>query len=240
MSDDLHQLTGAYAADALDDAERAAFVSHLRHCASCADEAHELHATTSRLAALTDEIPPPRVKTDLMARLDGVRQLPPVVSPIARAPRRSAKPAVRLALVAAAVALMTTLGATWTALQFRDDARRQEALTQVLAAPDARTVAGTGAWAGSKVVVSRTRGEAVLLATGIPAPAEGKTYEAWFIDEGAPPRPAGTFEPGDDGVRRIVDGDLGRASVVAITVEPDGGSTAPTSDPVAVFTLPQA
>ena len=57
MSDraDLHTLTGAYAADALDPVERDAFERHLQECADCRQEVAELRATTARLAGASYE-----------------------------------------------------------------------------------------------------------------------------------------------------------------------------------------
>ena len=42
MSPDLHHLSGAYAVDALDDAERTSFEQHLAGCADCRAEVAEL------------------------------------------------------------------------------------------------------------------------------------------------------------------------------------------------------
>ena len=41
MNDDIHSLVGAYAVDALDDAERARFEQHLAACAECRAEVDE-------------------------------------------------------------------------------------------------------------------------------------------------------------------------------------------------------
>ena len=46
---DIHSLSGAYALDAVDDLERAAFERHLRECEACALEVGELRETVSRL-----------------------------------------------------------------------------------------------------------------------------------------------------------------------------------------------
>jgi anti-sigma-K factor RskA len=53
----------------------------------------------------------------------------------------------------------------------------------------------------------------------------------WVIDDGNPVS-AGLFAP-DDGTLAIpVDGRVGEGSVVAVTVEDDGGATAPSGEPV--------
>jgi anti-sigma factor RsiW len=59
MSPDLHHLSGAYAVDALDDAERTSFEQHLAVCADCRAEVAELSATSHSLASLAEATPPP-------------------------------------------------------------------------------------------------------------------------------------------------------------------------------------
>ncbi len=79
MTHDLHVLTGAYAAGALDDVERRAFEQHLAECPACAEETRELQETTARLGAASAVAPRPQLKADVLARIDTVRQLPPPV-----------------------------------------------------------------------------------------------------------------------------------------------------------------
>ena len=72
-------------------------------------------------------------------------------------------------------------------------------------------------------------GQAVLALAVPPAPAS-KTYEAWVIRAGKA-TPAGLFSgrPGTSIVK--VSKPVGAGSVVAVTVEPSGGSPQPTSKP---------
>ena len=61
------------------------------------------------------------------------------------------------------------------------------------------------------------------------------TYELWYIDDSGA-TPAGTFDPARDGDAFVVlDGEFAPGLVVGITVEPAGGSPAPTTEPIAVF-----
>jgi anti-sigma-K factor RskA len=47
------------------------------------------------------------------------------------------------------------------------------------------------------------------------------------------PEPAGIFEPDDAGVAAApIEGSIEDADAVAVTVEPSGGSSSPTSDPL--------
>ena len=61
----------------------------------------------------------------------------------------------------------------------------------------------------------------------------GKTYEAWVIRGKQAPKPAGLFRGGGTTFLPI-DGKVRKGSVVAVTVEPAGGSDAPTTKPFAV------
>jgi anti-sigma-K factor RskA len=73
---------------------------------------------------------------------------------------------------------------------------------------------------------------AVLVAEDLPSPPEGETYEAWILREDVP-EPAGLFEPNDTGAAAApLEGSIEGADAVAVTVEPSGGSSSPTSDPL--------
>ena len=78
MSPDLHHLSGAYAVDALDDAERTAFEQHLAVCADCRAEVAELSATAQSLTALTEATPPPSLRASVLSGITRVRPLPPL------------------------------------------------------------------------------------------------------------------------------------------------------------------
>jgi anti-sigma-K factor RskA len=79
MNDDIHSLVGAYAVDAVDDAERARFEEHLATCAGCRDEVESLRGTAAHLAASTDTAPPASLKASLLRDIRSVRPLPPLV-----------------------------------------------------------------------------------------------------------------------------------------------------------------
>ncbi len=246
MSPDIHVLTGAYAADALDDDERDMFEQHLAVCDACAREVAELQATTARLAAGVAQEPPSGMKDAVMARIDEVRQDPP---PVSREPvRRPSRPwATRIVAAAAAVLLLAVVGlaATVARLDGRLDALQDhdQQVAQVLAAPDADVVGGTSNAvvprdATARAVVSRRLGQAVFLASSLPPAGDERTYELWLIGaDGA--APAGLFDAGADGqVTQVLSGDLRTAVAIGVTLEPAGGSSQPTSDPIIVLDLP--
>lgn len=71
-----------------------------------------------------------------------------------------------------------------------------------------------------------------VVASSLPALADGETYQLWYIGaEG--PTSAGTFSSADDGQTvRVLDGEMHSGDTVGITVEPAGGSDEPTSTPI--------
>ena len=82
----------------------------------------------------------------------------------------------------------------------------------------------------ARVVWNPDTREAVLLAAGLQQAPEGKVYEAWVIAGGAPV-PAGTFQADANGkaVLRLPMVDETRSvKTFAVTIEPAGGTAAPT------------
>lgn len=165
----------------------------------------------------------------------------PTVVPLRRrAPARWAASVVAAAAILAAAAFG---GLWWQERQDADDAANQaNQLTRLLGAADVRTVPGVSKrhdQAGT-IVMSRSQHRAVFVASDLPDLPDDKVYEAWTIQGSAAPEPAGTFSP--ERAQAIVA--LPKASfeadTMAITVEPEGGSDAPTSDPVVTFTIPSS
>ena len=72
---DIHKLSGAYALDAVDDIERAAFERHLVECEDCRDEVASLRETTALLAESAAVTPPPSLRDSVLAGISQVRPL---------------------------------------------------------------------------------------------------------------------------------------------------------------------
>lgn len=71
MTEDLHALTGVYALDALPEGERAEFEAHLAGCATCRREVEDLRAVGADLAVLTEQAPPPSLRSRVLQSVAG-------------------------------------------------------------------------------------------------------------------------------------------------------------------------
>src|SRR5579871_1305450 len=105
MEDDdrAHDLTAAYALDALDPEEREAFEAHLAQCERCRDEVAELSsAASSRAFGLEPVEPPPALRGRI---LDAARAERPNVVPLRPRGTRTLTAVAAVAAVAACVAV---------------------------------------------------------------------------------------------------------------------------------------
>lgn len=230
MEAGIHELTAAYALDALDVSDRVAYEAHLEGCEACREELASFWETTEALAVATaGPAPPPELRGRI---LDVARAERQTVVPFATRRSRwtpvlgvaaAAAAAVAVGLGLYAVSLSNDLDATRTALADTQQAQ------SILADPSSQSVALE---AGEGELVVGSDGDAVLVLDMVEPAPEGKTYEVWIV-EGDAPRPAGLF-PGENGQDVVlVDGTVEPGNVVAVTVEDAGGVDAPTTQPVA-------
>jgi anti-sigma-K factor RskA len=217
----IHELSAAYALDALEPSEEREFEQHLRTCEHCREEVASLQAAAASLGfGVESPEPPPALRGRILERVQAERG---VVVPFRR-PRLVLGAVSGLAAAAAAVAIGLGI---WAASLSNDLDSTRDALA-VLADPAARSVDLQGA--DGRLVVA-PEGEAALVVRNLdPAPA-GRTYEAWVI-EGKTPRRAGLFEGGERRNLVLLDRKVPQDAVVAVTLEQDGGVDAPTGRPL--------
>ena len=217
----IHELSAAYALDALEPSEEREFEQHLRTCEHCREEVASFHAAASSLGfAVESPEPPPALRGRILERVKAERG---VVLPFRR--RRLALGAVA-GIAAAAAAVAIALG-IWAA-SLSSDLDSTRAALAVLADPAARSIDLQGA--DGRLVVA-PEGKAALVVRNLDRAPAGRTYEAWVI-EGNTPKRAGLFEGG--GLRELVllNRKVPADAVVAVTVEDEGGVDAPTGKPV--------
>ncbi|WP_313410096.1 anti-sigma factor [Aeromicrobium sp.] len=230
---DVHALSGAYALDAVTDAERESFERHMAGCEPCQAEVASLRETVAALSELTVEEPPRSLRDSVLASIGEVRQLPP--TPPAREKRRRFDPRL---LVAAAAAVVLLAGGIGTAITqpWKDDTSGQvlTAADRVLQDPKAQRVTQTfDDGASATVVRSAAEGRAVIVTHDMPAAPKGHSYVIWLQQGDAMVR-AGTMPQGPDNTL-LLDGDARTASAAGVTVEDDPETDEPTSDPIALF-----
>jgi anti-sigma-K factor RskA len=239
----LHQLTGAYAADALTGAELAQFEKHLGQCPSCAEEVRGLRETAARLGLATATVPPPAMRQQVLRAANRTRQLPPSGRrPLAGLPRRRARlrrplTAVAVTAMAAAVVVLAFLQAG-TQHRLEQAQSANQAVAAVLAAPGARIVtSGTAVGGTVTAVVSARDHEAVVTAAGMPAPPASRVYQLWLISvSGA--RSAGLMPASSAGsTPPVLTTDIQPGDHLGITIEPAGGSVRPTTAPVVLLSV---
>ena len=242
MAEDLHVLTGSYALDALPDLERAEFERHLPHCPSCDAEVRGLRETAARLAMTRALQPPPGMEQRVLASTYRTRQLPPLavdhqrraqVSRLFAGQRGRIPRRVAAFAAAASVAAAVALGVTQVSTQHQLESARASdaAISRVVTAPDARIeTTGTRAGGSVTVVASAALREAVVTATGMVSPPPGRVYQVWVMSPSGA-RSAGLMAGSSTLLASaVVPGDR-----IGITVEPSGGTSKPTTTPVAVL-----
>jgi anti-sigma-K factor RskA len=225
--EEVRELLAAYVLGAVDPDEDRVVTAHLRSCDECAAAVERLSAGAQTLGAATpEEAPPQGFAERVMAQARGENVVP--IGP-ARTGRRSLAPvlAVAAAVVVAAIAGGMLL---WGP---RDD---REVAADVLRRTDGVALEGKG---GEARMVPEDGG-LLFAAEGLEDLPQGRTYQLWLIDcpddAGALGPCAtislGTFEPKDGTAVVDIDRGMGGAEQAAVTVEPEGGSQRPTSDPV--------
>jgi anti-sigma-K factor RskA len=234
VSADIHGLSGAYAVDAVSDDERAAFEAHLAECDECRAEVASLREAAAGLAPLSDTAPPPQLRDAVLQGISGVRPLPPAETNVVPLASRRRRTVAWVAAAAAAVALIVG-GIAWNASR----TGTQPTLTateQVLRAGDAQRYEKSFDGARATIVRSPSLHKAVIVADNLPSPPAGKDYQLWLALPGQGLVSAGLMpHGGEPTVTMLLEGDASQATGAGITVEPAGGSTKPTTPPLALF-----
>lgn len=241
---DLHGLTGAFALDALTGLELDRFEHHLDRCAPCENEVRGFRETATRLGLAVAASPPPELRERVLTLASVTRQLPPEVrgepSPQRRPARSPWLPRVAAAVAAAAVAAAVALGVVQSSTQRQLNQAQAEnrSVAAVLAAPDARlAVHRTTAGGVATVVASPSRHAMIISTSGLPALAGGKVYELWFVSDGTARRAGLLPAPAAGRTAPLLASGLAAGDSVALTVEPAGGTSHPTTTPIVVMAL---
>jgi anti-sigma-K factor RskA len=233
---DADVLAAALSVGSLDHGDQSDLQQHLAGCADCPRIAGEYMAAAARLPLGLEPLqPPPELRSRLMravyaeAEQAGRRAQAAQTAPWWRrlwAALPSSRGFTVLAGVAAA-AVVALAAWTLTTRQNAPPATVSVALRATQGAPNA----------SGQLVYDRGAHQAVLTAVGLPDPAtiagHKAVYEVWVIRTDGVAVPAAYLEQGPDGTwSAALHADMATCKAVAATVEPPGGSRAPTSAPV--------
>jgi anti-sigma-K factor RskA len=151
-------------------------------------------------------------------------------------PRTASQSRWRVALLAAAAAIVVALAAFGAGIALRPS-HTPTVAEQIMAAPDVRTTSSPVAGGTATVLFSRDMNAGVLVMNNVPPPSQGTVYQMWLIgDKG--PRSAGTMNTAAVAPSTTaVLSNLGNSSALAFTVEPGDGSPQPTGKIFAKLSL---
>ena len=212
---------------------------HLRAgCAHCEAKVREADALMAAFATTVDIIQPPAHLRERV--LSSVRP-----SPVPKRENRMAAVYALAGLCAALLAVCVWLGTTTSDLKSRlSDVAQQrnalEAALKSLSRSGTRTIQfGKANQPQGKVFVNPSGG-LVFVASRLPQLARDRTFQLWLVPPAGAPKSAGLFRSDENGSSVTVSNvaiDPATTKAVAVSVEPNSGSSAPTTTPIIVAGL---
>ncbi|MFB3906378.1 MAG: anti-sigma factor domain-containing protein [Acidobacteriota bacterium] len=233
-----------YLLEQLENPKRQEFESHLAHCSECRGELTELRETVFSLPlSVPLSAPPTRLKDQILAQATQER----------RPARASFGGYGWRAWAIAASVLLAVLGFfTWRIWQsnsvikqqlsgLQEENRRLRESSQglrdrvdLLTHPDTRflKMAGLEEYRGASgsAFLEPTQRTAVAFLHDLPPVTGQQDLQMWVIQNGRPPIPSQTFKPAGQTteISFSVPIDVSQVAVLAVTIEPVGGSPQPT------------
>jgi anti-sigma factor RsiW len=234
MSTETHvlELLPAYALDCLDEAETVIVAEHLATCSSCQAEFQAYQAVTDRLGLMAPEAEPsPELKTRLLARLASTQ---PAAAPALSSGRSwwswlKVGDRTGLAWGIISLSLILLLGISnlllWQRLNSLETMNRAGGMR---AAPLLGT--GPAPAANGFIIIGADGQNGALIVDKLPPLQPEQQYQLWLIKDGQ--RTSGAVfsvdETGYDGSRIRAPLSLFEYSDFEVSIEPAGGSPAPT------------
>ena len=218
----LHDLTAAYALDALDADEVNEYEEHLATCERCRAELALLGGAAGALAfAVESPAPAAELRTRI---LDAARAERPNVTPLRGRWDRVTPVVAAVAAMAAVAAIGLGIWAASLSHSLNNERSARERAERVLADPAAARLRVSGK-SGGTLVVARD-GEAALIVSRLDHAPAGSVYEAWVIHDNKPLR-AATFRGGASKNLVFLDRRVPANSLVAVTLERTPGASTP-------------
>jgi len=148
------------------------------------------------------------------------------------------RPVGILAASAAAAALFVGGGAVLGQLTEPAQQQQQQAsgIEEIYAASDfQRAVTDVSTGGTATLVWSNELERSAVVLDGLTSLPGDQTYELWYINESGA-TPAGTFGVSSSApVTHVLDGTMRPGDTIGITIEPQGGSESPTTEPIAAI-----
>jgi anti-sigma-K factor RskA len=233
------ELKDAFVLGALPEEERRELEEYLAAHPERQAEIDELGAVAGLLAlSPREQEPSPELRRSIMDVVEAEAERPRARSGSVLAGMRRFLSIRNLALGAAALLVIGLF--SWN-MVLQGEMRDLQSQVQGLQASegDSRMVAlegsGPARQASAEVMILGDH-RAVLMAEDMPPVPEDKTFQIWVIEKDVP-RPSGVFEVGEDQVAVVVENRVEGADAIAVTVEPEGGSPQPTTEPMLVAKL---
>jgi len=248
-------LATGHALNALSDADERAYQEALASNPPWDEHVRRATDAVAALSAVVEPVePPPSVRDALMARIADLPQrvddVPPrqddedyaaagpalVDEEMPTPPRRPVRGRRRWFTLAASIVAVLVLAFGAVSIgQYLTRPAAVVALEQIENAPDAESASVSMPDGGTATAHwSASTGQSVLVTDGMPELPDDQTYELWFV-RGETPIAAGIFDTDAEGrATAMLDGQFRSGDIIAVTVEPAGGSPdgTPSSAPV--------
>jgi anti-sigma-K factor RskA len=228
MSDHLdnRDQIAAYALGALDPAEKLEAERHLAGCDECREYLEWLDPAVDLLPASVEPLtPPPALKRSLMSAVEDEIKAERHAEKARKRSERGLWGTIWRPVTAGVLSVVLIAGATVGWLLRGDDPESQFF--------EAESLAQVGPEMEASLEIQG--GEGTLHVVKLPGLPAEKDYQAWIQRDGEM-KPSSTFDVREDGEVQI-EGSLEGADGVYLTREPEGGSPAPTEDPIMVVEL---
>ncbi|MDQ6929902.1 MAG: anti-sigma factor [Candidatus Eremiobacteraeota bacterium] len=248
-------MIAVYALGALRASEAATVRAHIKSCDECRAEYDELRPAVNALAVSAQASPAPGTATypsDLLK----ARVMKTVRAESDRSAERPRRSVVWPAYIVAAASIVLALWATGSNMLVKSQMQQSQDQVALLSQ---QVKSANGTIAGEKTMVADLmnadshrfavangevvmHGERIYIAMhGMPMPPKGHVYQAWMLHSGAKEMTPGTTfmpDPERGGVAVVsLPPHAKTFAAVAVSIEPEGGSKAPTTKPEFIVKL---
>ena len=233
--DELKDALSALALGALDSAERIEVEAHVRGCAECQAELQALLKVVDGIGLEAPPVTPPEgLRSKILARATAQPQMRRVPLPDGRPATAPPKPAGSWILpLALAASLVLAAAALFYAFRLQTEVEELRKTTRILQAADLvrANMKGQASASNATGLALWSKANGMLFsATQLPALPAGRVYQLWTIT-GTTATSAGLLTPDATGAVRVelpVAAGAARPDAFGVTIEPAGGSPAPT------------